>query len=115
MVAYGLSQLEYVPQGAALDRLCAAALARLPDFGSQATSNLLYALARLGHYPAALCSAAEAHAVSGIASYHPQARSEPAAIHKQTAAQPFAARNRSADIRGLSKGLTKPLLRPCRS
>ena len=80
MVAYGLAQLEYVPQGAALDRLCAAALARLPDFGSQATSNLLYALARLGHYPAALCAAAEAHAVSGIAGYHPQARSEPAAF-----------------------------------
>lgn len=84
MVAYGLAQLEYVPQGAALDRLCAAALARLPDFGSQATSNLLYALARLGHYPAALCAAVEAHAVAGIAGYQPQARPEPAAMDKQT-------------------------------
>ncbi|KAK9839445.1 hypothetical protein WJX81_002493 [Elliptochloris bilobata] len=72
MIAYGFSQLEYVPQGAALDRLCAAALPRLPEFRSQATSNLLYGLARLDHYPAALCSAAEEHVVSSIVSYRPQ-------------------------------------------
>ncbi len=72
MIAYGFSQLEYVPKGDALESLSAAALARLPEFRSQATSNLLYALARLEHYPPALCAAAEEHAVACIVSYRPQ-------------------------------------------
>jgi len=74
MIAYGFAQLEHAPEGDALERLCAAAAARLPEFRSQAASNLLYALARLQHYPHGLCAAAEEHAAACIVGYRPQAR-----------------------------------------
>jgi hypothetical protein len=74
MIAYGFAQLEHAPAGDALERLCDAAAARLPEFRSQATSNLLYALARLQHYPHGLCAAAEEHAAACIVGYRPQAR-----------------------------------------